>query len=167
MFREWQFFLQVLQGYSICKDLWRNSCKDILDKLVECYPLSKEIMEKDFDASKKIVQKFCEVVKEFEKEYSALKIQMNKLDFNDLEKYIIKILNNKSIRENLQERYKYIFVDEYQDVNAVQEEIISLLTKDNFVFMVDKFADTDVLLTVWSNLGEIAEKVVSQKFMEL
>jgi len=38
--------------------------------------------------------------------------------------------------------------------------------KDNFTFMVDKFADTDVLLTVWSNLGEIADRVVSKKFME-
>ena len=38
--------------------------------------------------------------------------------------------------------------------------------KDNFVFMVDKFADTDAYLTVWSNLGEIADKVVSKKYME-
>ena len=38
--------------------------------------------------------------------------------------------------------------------------------KDNFKFMADKFADTDVLLTVWSNLSSIADRVVSKKFME-
>ena len=35
----------------------------------------------------------------------------------------------------MRKKYKYVFVDEYQDVNGVQEEIISAVTDGN-LFMV-------------------------------
>lgn len=74
--------------------------------------------------------------KEFGKIYADLKKEKSGLDYNDLEQYTLKILENDQILGTLREKYKYVFVDEYQDINAVQEKIISLLSGTNNRFMV-------------------------------
>ncbi len=76
-----------------------------------------------------------QLVKEFSQEYSTLKGEENVLDFNDLEKYALKILSSPEVLQAVKEKYTHVFVDEYQDVNAVQESIIQLVANDN-VFMV-------------------------------
>lgn len=58
------------------------------------------------------------------------------LDFSDLEKYTLKILEIDEVRHTLVEKYKYIFVDEYQDINPVQEKILTLLSNGFNRFMV-------------------------------
>lgn len=70
----------------------------------------------------------------YESQENSLKHTQNLLDFNDLEKYM-KILSEK---ENLFSDLKYVFVDEYQDTNKVQERIIKNVAKNcNFVAVGD------------------------------
>lgn len=76
------------------------------------------------------------LVKEFNEIYSKLKKDVNGLDFNDLEKYALKILANDAICKAVQEKYKYVFVDEYQDINEVQEKIITMISSQTNRFMV-------------------------------
>lgn len=58
------------------------------------------------------------------------------LDFNDLEQYTLKVLENPSIAAELQAKYQHVFLDEYQDTNGMQEAIIQcILRRDNY-FMV-------------------------------
>ncbi|MBO4569929.1 MAG: UvrD-helicase domain-containing protein, partial [Clostridia bacterium] len=66
----------------------------------------------------------------------AEKQKNNAVDFNDLERLTLKLLDNEKVRKALQEKYQYVFVDEYQDINPVQEKIISLLCQTNNRFMV-------------------------------
>ena len=75
------------------------------------------------------------VVKAFDECYSRSKEQENLLDFNDLEHFALKALKDEQTLEAIRENYQYIFADEYQDVNAVQEEILSKISNDN-LFMV-------------------------------
>ena len=49
------------------------------------------------------------------------------LDFQDLEIFAIKLLEMSEIRARYQRRFKYILVDEFQDINDTQACIISLL----------------------------------------
>ncbi|MBQ0017191.1 MAG: UvrD-helicase domain-containing protein, partial [Clostridiales bacterium] len=86
--------------------------------------------------NKSIVLKLKEIVDTFDEFYISEKLKDNKLDFNDLEHFALMILQNNGIREQVQQRLEYIFIDEYQDTNEVQENIVSYLTKDNFIFMV-------------------------------
>ncbi len=54
------------------------------------------------------------------------------LDFNDLISKTISLLRNQTdIRHQLQKTFKYILVDEFQDVNNLQVELIKLLLTDN------------------------------------
>lgn len=73
---------------------------------------------------------------EFEKVFSDLKKEKGGLDFNDLEKYTLKVLSNQTLLDQIKEKYDYILVDEYQDINGVQEEILKLVSKENNRFMV-------------------------------
>lgn len=70
----------------------------------------------------------------YENEENAIKKSKNCLDFYDLEKYMKKL----SLEENLFQGIKYVFVDEYQDTNQIQERIIKNIAKNsNFVAVGD------------------------------
>ncbi|MBR2340999.1 MAG: UvrD-helicase domain-containing protein [Clostridia bacterium] len=71
----------------------------------------------------------------FDEEYTALKRERNLLDYNDLEHISVSLLSDAKILEEIRGRYTHVFVDEYQDVNPVQEKIISLIGDKN-VFLV-------------------------------
>lgn len=78
---------------------------------------------------------FVYVYKRYEEEFAKLKREENVVDFSDLEHFACKLLKNPEILSEVKSRYKYVFIDEYQDVNGVQEEIINLISNDN-EFMV-------------------------------
>ncbi|MBQ7558080.1 MAG: UvrD-helicase domain-containing protein, partial [Lachnospiraceae bacterium] len=63
----------------------------------------------------------AEAYREYQKRLRA----NNAMDFDDLLLNSVKLLSeNPEILENWQERFRYIMVDEYQDVNAVQFELV-------------------------------------------
>ncbi len=87
-----------------------------------------------------------ELVKRFEQFYGEAKGAINCLDFADLQRYAVKLLCASFDEEGravpsetakaLRGRYKYIFVDEYQDINAVQQTILDMLSEGGNVFGV-------------------------------
>lgn len=83
------------------------------------------------------IKTICGLVKEFIDIFSSKKLAENLLDFNDLEHYAIKLLeDNDDLRSYLQGYYKEILVDEYQDTNGVQAYLFELLSNGNNLFMV-------------------------------
>ena len=61
-------------------------------------------------------------------EYQRRLRESNSLDFDDLIVRTIDLLeNDKAAREKYQERFQYVLVDEYQDVNIAQYRLVSLL----------------------------------------
>lgn len=74
---------------------------------------------------------FKSEIKEIDKIFTTYKRERALVDYNDLLYYTVQILsNNESIRESLDEQYKYISCDEYQDTNTIQNQILELLTKN-------------------------------------
>ena len=73
----------------------------------------------------------------FDKKYEERKNERGVLDYNDLEHKALALLKMPEIAEELRNKYRYVFVDEYQDVNPVQEEIIRCLAADNLFLVGD------------------------------
>jgi DNA helicase-2/ATP-dependent DNA helicase PcrA len=72
-----------------------------------------------------------EVVAQVWEKYEDILQTEQALDFDDLLVKTLRMLEeNKIVRETLQQRYKYIHVDEYQDTNKVQFRIAELLAGD-------------------------------------
>ncbi len=64
------------------------------------------------------------------KKYEAALVKNNALDFDDLiEKVVWIFKNHPKVLEKYQKRFRYILVDEYQDVNPAQYQLIKLLSK--------------------------------------
>jgi len=59
------------------------------------------------------------------------------LDFADLEHLMLKLLTDSdSTAVTLREKFRYIFVDEYQDINPVQQAILDKISRPDNVFVV-------------------------------
>ena len=64
------------------------------------------------------------VVRLVEESYSGWKHSVSKVDFNDLERFAVRLLEDAPERR---ERFSHVLVDEFQDTNAVQSKLIGLL----------------------------------------
>lgn len=66
------------------------------------------------------------------KAYEDYRISMHKIDFDDMLLDFRRLLQtDKRLLKHCRDIYKYITVDEFQDVNQIQADIIYLLTGDN------------------------------------
>ena len=70
--------------------------------------------------------------------YEEYKEQVKKIDFDDmLIKTYYLLSNNKQALEMVRNVYKYILVDEFQDINKVQFEVLKLMANpNNNIFVV-------------------------------
>jgi len=117
------------------KDVYRKS-KSIREELL-LLSLDDENAYNPEDAGK-LEKIFYELYEQYAKNYENLKISFNAVDFDDLEKYSSQILENDNIKSELQSEFDYVFIDEYQDTNRVQEGIIKeIAKKSNFVAVGD------------------------------
>jgi len=63
--------------------------------------------------------------------YSRLLLQANAVDFDDLLLHVASLLReNPELRAMLDEQYRYILVDEYQDTNFAQYAIVRAMSRD-------------------------------------
>lgn len=114
-----------------------NECKEQFKALharAESVPARQNALE-DYLAAGKIAAALCKYVLRFEDAYAAEKRERNVLDYNDLEHVALSILSDEAVRGEVREKYPYVFVDEYQDVNPVQEKLLSAVSGNN-VFLV-------------------------------
>jgi len=81
--------------------------------------------------------------------YESRRKEINKLDFDDLILSSIRLLSDRpKVRELIQDTFKFICIDEFQDTSLIQLELLKLLRRDgwNIYFGV---ADDDQMLYEW------------------
>ena len=97
--------------------------------------VKNELMDKrDFKSELLTNDEFIKVYNYYE-EY---KEQINKIDFDDMLIKTYELLkNNKSALDRVRSAYRYILVDEFQDINKVQFEALKLIANpNNNIFVV-------------------------------
>jgi ATP-dependent helicase/nuclease subunit A len=76
------------------------------------------------------------LAREFSESFAEAKRELGVLDFQDLEQYSLRLLWDQDTRQpsaiarSWQQKLRFIFVDEYQDINAAQDGIIQALARD-------------------------------------
>ena len=128
------------------KDYKENeNLKSVVNKIAEIFTLKNNLEKNQIDENfneknqkiLKYLSIFIDLLRDFIKNYKKIKEKNNLIDFNDLNRLMLKLLNNENIRKELQDKYKFIFIDEYQDVNPLQDGLMSKLAGENStVFMV-------------------------------
>lgn len=122
----------------ILKNLNIENAEDddtILNVINEISYVKNELMDK-LDFNPEILSK-DEFIKAYNM-YEDYKESIKKIDFDDM---LIKtyhlLRNNKRVLERVRNAYRYILVDEFQDINKVQFEVIKLIASpNNNIFVV-------------------------------
>ncbi|SMB96504.1 DNA helicase/exodeoxyribonuclease V, subunit A, partial [Desulfonispora thiosulfatigenes DSM 11270] len=125
----------------------RDEVKKKISKIENKYFMhNSEVLEADLLVVKPMMKVLIQLVKDFKTAYWNKKQKRNVLDFTDLEHFCLQILlekdssfqnlNASKVCLRLKENYEEILVDEYQDINDVQETILHLVSKNNNRFMV-------------------------------
>lgn len=81
--------------------------------------------------AERIGDHFAVIVGQVYAEYQARLQSTNSVDFDDLLLLVIQLLQeNPELRSDLDARYRYVMVDEYQDTNRAQYELAAALATD-------------------------------------
>lgn len=115
----------------------------IFDTYTAFFASDEKEQIKTMESGKKLISIISEAEIKLIDRFNALKREENFLDYSDMEQIAFEILsqdtsNSNLAREFYQHKFKEILVDEYQDINPLQEEIIQTLKNDetNNLFMV-------------------------------
>lgn len=136
---------------------WDDALLDLYEQGQQLKDKAKELVfdcySKFFVANKKdliainqkaasLTQTIVQVELQLIDHFKALKRKAGFLDFSDLEQLTWQILQQDTSSSNLtrnyyQNKFKEILIDEYQDINPLQEDILQKLKgKNNILFMV-------------------------------
>lgn len=132
--------LSIYEESSVFKKETTDQLKKIF---AQFYILTADQQIQLMKKAKKLVSTIAKVEAEFINDFNKLKRQQNLIDYNDMEHLAFKILSkNESkshlAREYYQNLFSEILIDEYQDVNELQEQIVQSLKQKgkNSLFMV-------------------------------
>ncbi|MFZ5595553.1 MAG: helicase-exonuclease AddAB subunit AddA [Bacillota bacterium] len=117
----------------------RNRVKAKMKKLGEVY-MSRTLEEhrRDMDRLAPVIRALAELVDSFAEGYRKAKKARGLLDFSDLEHYCLQILGRRDgdggvqpsdVALEIREQFEEVLVDEYQDINPVQEAIINMVAR--------------------------------------
>ena len=91
------------------------------------------------------------------------KLAVNQLSFADVEHLALEILRQEGPAGELRDLYRYIFIDEYQDTNELQESLIARICREDNLFMVGdvkqsiyqfRLADPSIFIRKYRELRE-------------
>ncbi len=132
--------LSPLRGYgddetvAYVKEI-RNACNKAMGSLLAEFDAKSDELLEDLAAVRPAVDELFRIVLDFSRAFYAEKKKRGVLDFNDLEHLALKLLIDDKSGEptafaiEISERFDEILVDEYQDVNRVQDMIFSAISR--------------------------------------
>ena len=121
----------------------REGCKDACKNLCVVFDTPSEKLLRELALTAPAMRALLKLTLEFDKIYSAEKRRHNLLDFSDLEHFAVRLLCDPETNEpteaalEISKRFTEIMVDEYQDVNAVQDLLFRCVSRrGSNIFMV-------------------------------
>jgi ATP-dependent helicase/nuclease subunit A len=116
------------------KGKFRDPLKEFIDEaafLSELAPAAggPDPLAQDWDWARPQMAALILLTREFTAEFAARKRELGGLDFTDLEQGALRLLRDEGIAAAWRERLDHVFVDEYQDINAAQDAILTALSR--------------------------------------
>ena len=107
-----------------------SKCKDELITPQEYLDYAENVKLNADEVNKEEKNRLTEIANAYHV-YNQILLDNNVLDFGDLIFYTVKLLQKrKKILQFLQKQFKFILVDEFQDVNYAQYELVKLLSNN-------------------------------------
>jgi ATP-dependent helicase/nuclease subunit A len=93
-----------------------------------CVENGSDPLAEDWDWIRGHMQTLLQLAQEFAEDFSERKRDTGVLDFHDLEQFALKLLRAPEVAKKWREKFRFVFVDEYQDINVAQDKIIQCLS---------------------------------------
>ena len=126
----------LMEDFVVYRNLMKSDVSDYKDFFLYSEDEWKALYESLF----RVLTTLCKFIFAFDKTFAEEKRQRGIVTYADLERYTYNCLWNDGSRtdiaENLSFRFSEIYIDEYQDVNALQDKIFEAISKPNNRFMV-------------------------------
>lgn len=96
---------------------------------------SDDPLREDWDRVRAPLMAMVALVREFGGAFAKAKRELAAVDFHDLEQFALRLLweagaqRPSALAESLRRELAYVFVDEYQDINAAQDRIVTALSR--------------------------------------
>lgn len=115
----------------------RDELKALIKQTAEGLKIDEPKLRLELPVIEKHLRGLALLTKKTQEFFLSYKLRQNVVDFNDLEQMTLQILQQEEYRARLQQDYDHIFVDECQDVSAVQDAILQSIHGENScLFMV-------------------------------
>jgi len=109
-----------------------------------------------------------QLVREFNEAFTEAKRELGVVDFHDIEQYTLKLLwdtrtnQPTPVARQWREKLRFLFVDEYQDINAAQDKIIEALSREGA--QANRFLVGDVKQSIYR--FRLAEPRIFQSYAD-
>ena len=135
------------------------------------FHIDESVLQQQFKDQYPLIHNLVELTIAFHKSYDEAKKEQGIMDFSDLEHLCLALLVEPGTEDDpqpsevaleLQDTFKEIMVDEYQDTNGVQETIINLISRvDNRFYVGDvkqaiysfRMADSSLFMHKYNTYG--------------
>ncbi|HMP83665.1 MAG TPA: UvrD-helicase domain-containing protein [Verrucomicrobiota bacterium] len=87
-------------------------------------------LAEDWDWARETMTALVDVAREFTTAFATKKRELGGVDFADLEQCALALLRDADIAAAWRARLAHVFVDEYQDINAAQDAILTALSRE-------------------------------------
>ena len=133
----------LLEFYEEIQALKDESKSQVFDTFTSFFAVAEKEQIKIMQDGQKIVSAISAAEIKLIERFNQLKRNENLLDYSDMEQLAYQILSqdtssSQMARDFYQNKFKEILIDEYQDINALQERIIQQIKNEekNTLFMV-------------------------------
>lgn len=141
------------------------------------FHIDEAVLQQQFKDQYPLIHNLVELTIAFHKAYDEAKKEQGIMDFSDLEHLCLALLVEPGTEDDpqpsevaleLQDTFKEIMVDEYQDTNGVQETIINLISRvDNRFYVGDvkqaiysfRMADSSLFMNKYNTYGLMKDAV--------
>ena len=121
---------------SSCSEETKNVRAKILDPVKKLkngnFGYTPSQISTHFSSSAEVCDLLYELLSQFDNEYSKEKLSRGICEFSDMPKFVLKLLQNPDgtpteLANSMSKQYDEVYIDEYQDVNAIQDRIFELI----------------------------------------
>jgi ATP-dependent helicase/nuclease subunit A len=157
---------QILKQLSAAGEIWPKGRKTKLEPPLKSFftgvefllsvaavTHDKDPLAEDWDWIRGHMTTLLQLAREFGGKFAERKRTDGVLDFHDLEQFALKLLWDSaagkptSVAEHWRKKIRFVFVDEYQDINAAQDRIIQALSRE--VAAANRFLVGDVKQSIY------------------
>lgn len=125
------------QKTPLCEEFeaFRKKQNEKIKKLADSFTVDPQDIREQFLATADICRTLYAIMAEYDVRYAQEKQRLGICEFSDMPRYMLRLLQNPDgtltdLAQAYREKFDWVYIDEYQDVNQLQDKIFAIIGGD-------------------------------------